>query len=68
MDFVCKLYSNTYAVHVTVAQVGVATLNLALPAPPACCSDTLHTLIAAHYCASFSVRLLVALLALLSWM
>ena len=37
MDFVCKLYgtSNTYAVHVTVALVGVATLNLALPAPPA---------------------------------
>ena len=33
MDFVCKLYSNTYAVHVTVALVGVATLNLALPAP-----------------------------------
>ena len=35
MDFVCKLYGNTYAVHVTVALVGVATLNLALPAPPA---------------------------------
>ena len=34
MDFVCKLYSNTYAVQVTVAKVGVATLNLALPAPP----------------------------------
>ena len=34
MDFVCKLYSNTYAVHVTVALVGVGTLNLALPAPP----------------------------------
>ena len=34
MDFVCKLYSNTYAVHVTVALVGVATLNLALPPPP----------------------------------
>ena len=34
MDFVCKLYGNTYAVHVTVALVGVATLNLALPAPP----------------------------------
>ena len=34
MDFVWKLYSNTYAVHVTVALVGVATLNLALPAPP----------------------------------
>ena len=33
MDFVCKLYGNTYAVHVTVALVGVATLNLALPAP-----------------------------------
>ena len=33
MDFVCKLYDNTYAVHVTVALVGVATLNLALPAP-----------------------------------
>ena len=35
MDFVCKLYSNTYAVglHVTVALIGVATLNLALPAP-----------------------------------
>ena len=31
--FVCKLYGNTYAVHVTVALVGVATLNLALPAP-----------------------------------
>ena len=28
-----KLYGNTYAVHVTVALVGVATLNLALPAP-----------------------------------
>ena len=35
MDFVCKLYGNTLAVHVTVALVGVATLNLALPAPPA---------------------------------
>ena len=35
MDFVCKLYGNTYAVHVMVALVGVATLNLALPAPPA---------------------------------
>ena len=34
MDFVCNLYSNMYAVHVTVALVGVATLNLALPAPP----------------------------------
>ena len=34
MDFVWKLYSNTYAVHVTVALVGVATLNLALPPPP----------------------------------
>ena len=34
MDFVYKLYGNTYAVHVTVALVGVATLNLALPAPP----------------------------------
>ena len=34
MDFVCKLYGNTYTVHVTVALVGVATLNLALPAPP----------------------------------
>ena len=33
MDFVCKLYGNTYAVHVTVALVGVATLNLALQAP-----------------------------------
>ena len=33
MDFVCKLYGNTYAVHVTVALVGVATLNLSLPAP-----------------------------------
>ena len=33
MDFVCKLYGNTYAVHVTVALVGVATLNLALPPP-----------------------------------
>ena len=28
MDFVCKLYGNTYVVHVTVALVGVATLNL----------------------------------------
>ena len=35
MDFAWKLYCNTYAVHVTVALVGVATLNLALPAPPA---------------------------------
>ena len=34
MDFVWKLYGNTYAVHVTVALVGVATLNLALPPPP----------------------------------
>ena len=34
MDFVWKLYGNTYAVHVTVALVGVATLNLVLPAPP----------------------------------
>ena len=34
MDFVCKLYGNTYCVHVTVALVGVATLNLALPPPP----------------------------------
>ena len=33
MDFVWKLYGNTYAVHITVALVGVATLNLALPAP-----------------------------------
>ena len=33
MDFVWKLYGNTYAVHVTVALVGVATLNLAWPAP-----------------------------------
>ena len=33
MYFVCKLYGNTYAVHVTVVLVGVATLNLALPAP-----------------------------------
>ena len=33
MDFVCKSYGNTYAVHVTVVLVGVATLNLALPAP-----------------------------------
>ena len=32
MDFVWKLYGNTYAVHVTVALVGVATLDLALPA------------------------------------
>ena len=35
MDFVCKLYGNTYAVHVTASLVGVATLNLALPAPSA---------------------------------
>ena len=35
MDFVRKLYGNTYAVRVTVALVGVATLNLALPSPPA---------------------------------
>ena len=34
MDFVWKLYGYTYAVHVTVALVGVATLNLALPPPP----------------------------------
>ena len=34
MDFVCKLYGNTYAVHVMVTLVGVATLNLALPPPP----------------------------------
>ena len=34
MDFVCKLYGITYAVHVTVALVDVATLNLALPPPP----------------------------------
>ena len=34
MDFVWKSYGNTYAVHVTVALVGVATLNLALPPPP----------------------------------
>ena len=27
MDFVCKLYGNTYAVHVTVALVGVATIE-----------------------------------------
>ena len=27
------VYGNTYAVHVTVALVGVATLNLASPAP-----------------------------------
>ena len=33
MDFVCKLYGNTYAVHVTVGLVGVATLSLALPPP-----------------------------------
>ena len=31
-----QLYGNTYAVHVTVALVGVATLNLALPPPPLC--------------------------------
>ena len=36
MDFVCKLYGNTYAVHVTAALVGVATLNLAPPPPPCC--------------------------------
>ena len=36
MDFVWKLYGNTYAVHVTVALVGVATLNPALPSPPPC--------------------------------
>ena len=39
MDFVWKLYGNTYAVHVTVALVGAATLNLALPAPPPGASD-----------------------------
>ena len=33
MDFAFKLYGHTYAVHVTVALVSVATLNLALPAP-----------------------------------
>ena len=35
--FCLKIIRNTYAVHVTVAyepRVGVATLNLALPAPP----------------------------------
>ena len=37
MDFVCKLYGNTYAVHVIVALVGDATLNLALPAPLVVC-------------------------------
>ena len=40
MDFVCKLYGNTYAVHVTVALVGVATLNLALPPPPPGSADS----------------------------
>ena len=45
MDFVCKLYGNTYAVHVTVALVGVATLNLALPAPPGQASAYLHSAI-----------------------
>ena len=33
MDFACKLYGNTYAVHGTVALDGVATLNLALLPP-----------------------------------
>ena len=40
MDFVWTLYGNTYAVHVTVALVGVATLNLALPAPPVTIGNT----------------------------
>ena len=44
MDFVWKLYGNTYAVHVTVALVGVATLNLALPAPPGGFTITITTL------------------------
>ena len=45
MDFVWKLCGNTYAVHVTVALVGVATLNLFLPAPPVCVqwADPLET-------------------------
>ena len=37
MDFVWKLYGNTYAAkngRVRASKVGVATLNLALPAPP----------------------------------
>ena len=53
MDFVCKLYSNTYAVHVTVALVGVATLNLALPAPPANFDNFEH----AFYMKSMSMHL-----------
>ena len=44
MNFVSKLYGNTYAVHVTVALVGVATLNLALPAPPGSHFETKHAL------------------------
>ena len=51
MDFVCKLYGNTYAVHVTVALVGVATLNLALPPRPPvlwCHPDDLYGLCPHH--------------------
>ena len=43
MDFVCKLYGNTYAVHVTVALVGVRTLNLAFTGPPCQGGDTPYT-------------------------
>ena len=43
MDFVWKLYGNMYAVHVTVALVGVVTLNLALPAPPVNSPEKAHS-------------------------
>ena len=46
MDFVCKLYGNTYAVHVMVALVGVATLNLALPPPPPLIDFFFHLFVA----------------------
>ena len=34
MDFVWKLYGNTYALHVTVALVGVCHIESSFTAPP----------------------------------
>ena len=58
MDFVCKLYGNTYAVHVTVALVGVATLNLALPAPPAKSLSESTALTFIGYCKEYATFIL----------
>ena len=53
MDFVWKLCGNTYAVHVTLALVSVATLNLALPAPPGFYLNSLPSWRNTHTCTCF---------------